>query len=262
MIWPAMAWPWTKKKVGRGWRCAFLTGHSHHIVGFGGTGSAQHHQFLLAADVTVHHGAHWPVVSWGGASHGAGRRSWGAGLRLVQDADGAVLTDAVGHLEGVHPQRELTGQQQVELLDGQADALARLPHQWVHLVVDADAAVSWTLAGSVWEPVVLILLCIDKKERMEGEFSFGVMWAKIMSWDRRVNKRKDITESWVTLDYRRLNKGRTRPLDESMWLHKQTVIWPSKLFMSRWEHHKSNKNPWCLLKGLICEILVYYILFQ
>lgn len=41
---------------------ARLTGHSHHVVGLGGTGSAQHHQFLLAADVTVHHGAHGPAV--------------------------------------------------------------------------------------------------------------------------------------------------------------------------------------------------------
>lgn len=96
---------------------------------------------------------------------GRDHRARGAGLRLVQDADGAVLADAVGHLEGVDPQRELAGQQQVELLDGQANALARLPHQWVHLVVDADAAVARTLAGSVWEPVVLVLLCKDKRRR-------------------------------------------------------------------------------------------------
>lgn len=46
-----------------GQTCACLAGHSHHIVGLGGTGSAQHHQFLLAADVTVHHGAHCPAAS-------------------------------------------------------------------------------------------------------------------------------------------------------------------------------------------------------
>lgn len=184
MIWPATAWPWTKSRPG--WQYASLTGHSHHIVGLGGTGSAQHHQFLLAADVTVHHGAHRPAVSWGGAGGGCYRHSYGAGLRLIQNADGAVLANAVGHLKRVHPECELTGEQQVELLDGQADALARLPHQWVHLVVDANAAVTWTLAWSVWEPVVLIVLWrnTNKRKKMWRKFSCGVIIIRlhVITW--------------------------------------------------------------------------------
>lgn len=151
-----------------GWLCAALTRHSHHIVAFGGTGSSQHHQFLLAADVTVHHRVHCPTVSWGGAGGGCRWHSSRARLRLIQDADGSIFANAVGDLEGVHPERELTGQQQVELLDGQTDALACLPHQGVHLVVDANAAVTWALAGPVWKPVVLILLCRETK-RQGGE---------------------------------------------------------------------------------------------
>lgn len=117
--------------------------------------------------MTVHHGTHRPA-SQGGAGAGGHRHSDRYGLRLVQDADGAVLADAVGHLEGVHPESELTGQEQVELLDGQADALARLPHQWVHLVVDADAAVTRAFAGLVWEPVVPIVLCKKTQEEDGG----------------------------------------------------------------------------------------------
>lgn len=82
-----------------------------------------------------------------------------AGLGLVEHADGTVLADPVGDLERVHPERELAGQEHVELLDGQADALCRLSHQRVHLVVDANAAVPRALAGTVREPMVLVLLC-------------------------------------------------------------------------------------------------------
>ena len=122
---------------------ALLTGHSHHVVGFGGAGPAHHHQFLLAADVAVHHGARGAAPRGGHRDGDGRRRRRGDGGRgLVQDADGAVLADAVGHLVRVHPERELAGQKEVQLLDGQADALAGLPHQGVHLVVDADAAVA------------------------------------------------------------------------------------------------------------------------
>lgn len=134
-----------------------LAGHSHH-VGFSGTGSTQQ-KFLLAADVTVHHGRY--LGDGGGrvaVSSGDVGISVGAGMGLVEHAYGSVLADAVGHLERVDPQRELAGKQQVELLDGQPNALTGLPNQRVHLVVDAYAAVTRTLVGTVWEPVVLVLL--------------------------------------------------------------------------------------------------------
>lgn len=142
---PTRAKPTTRRG---GWQP--LAGHSHHVVGFGRAGPAQHPRRLLAADVTVHHG--------GRGDRTASRRRRGHRLGLVEHADGAVLADAVGHLEGVHPEGELTRQQQVELIDGQADALACLSHQGIHLVVDADAAVARALAGPVGEPVVLVLL--------------------------------------------------------------------------------------------------------
>lgn len=131
-----------------------LAGHSHH-VGFSGTGSTQQ-KFLLAADVTVHHGGY---LGDGGGRVAVSSGDVGvSGMRLVEHADGAVLSDAVGHLEGVDPQRELAGKEQVELLDAQTDALTGLPNQRVHLVVDTYAAVTRTLVGTVREPVVLVLL--------------------------------------------------------------------------------------------------------
>lgn len=90
--------------------------------------------------------------------------SAGAGRRFVKDADGAVLADAVRHLERVDPKRELAGQQQVELLRTEADALARLAHQRVHLVVDPDAAVTRALARPIRKPVVLVLLWWEGKK--------------------------------------------------------------------------------------------------
>lgn len=197
-------WSWTKSRPR--WRRAFLTGHSHHIVGLGGTGSGQHHQFLLAADVTVHHGAHRPV-SWGGAGGGSCRHYHGAGLRLVQDADGAVLANAVGHFEGVHPERELTGQQQVELLYGQANTLPCLAYQRVHLVVDADAAITWTLAGSVWKPVVLIVLCRDTEKRNgKRKISFGgcyqIYTNMLCGQNESKKKKKNTTANNPLCDYR------------------------------------------------------------
>lgn len=135
-----------------------LAGHSHHD-GFSGTGSTQQ-KFLLAADVTVHHGGY--LGDGGGrVAVSSGDAGVGAGMGLVEHADGSVLSDAVGHLEGVDPQRELAGKQQVELLDAQTNALTSLPNQRVHLVVDTYAAVTRTLVGAVWEPVVLVLLCQD-----------------------------------------------------------------------------------------------------
>ncbi len=87
-------------------------------------------------------------------------------MGLVEHADRAVLSDAVGHFEWVNPQCELTGKQQVELLDAQADALASLSNQRVHLVVDAYAAIPRTFVGTVWEPVVLVLLCKREMEEV------------------------------------------------------------------------------------------------
>lgn len=136
---------------------ACLAGHSHH-VGFSGTGST-HQKFLLAADVTVHH---WGYLGDGGGqvavSSGDNAVSIDDGIGLVEHTDGSVLSDAVGHLKGVNPQCELAGKQQVELLDGQTNALTGLPNQRVHLVVDTYAPVTRTLVGTVWEPVVMVLL--------------------------------------------------------------------------------------------------------
>lgn len=140
---------------------ACLAGHSHH-VGFGGAGSTHNHKFLLAADVTVHHGGYLAERGWWVAvSSGAAGISVGDGKGLVEHADGSVLSDSVGYLERVDPQRELAGKEQIELLDAQTDALTGLSNQRVHLVIDAYAAITRTFVGTVWEPVVLVLLCKD-----------------------------------------------------------------------------------------------------
>lgn len=147
-----------------------LTGHGHH-VGLRRAGSPQHQQFFLAADMTIQHGRHGRsgAPGPGGRVDAGARVGAGARLRLVKNADGAVLTDAIRHLERVDPQRELAGQQQVELLRAQADALTCPAHQWVHLVVNADAAVAWALTRPVGKPVVLVLLCREINEKRGGK---------------------------------------------------------------------------------------------
>lgn len=67
-----------------------LARHSHHIV-LRGAAPAQHHLVLASEE---------PI----GGSH--------RGL-LIQDTDGTILPDAVGHFIGINPQGQLTGQQPV-----------------------------------------------------------------------------------------------------------------------------------------------------
>lgn len=136
-----------------------LAGHSHQ-VGFSGAGAAHNQKFLLAADVTVHHRGYLGDRRGGVAvSSGDAGVSVGAGVGLIEHTNRTVLSDAVGHFKWVDPQCQLTGKQQVELLDAQADTLASLSNQRVHLVVDAYASIPRTFVGTVWEPVVLVLLC-------------------------------------------------------------------------------------------------------
>lgn len=71
-----------------GYGGSYLAGDSHHIV-LRGAAPAQHHLVLASEE---------PI----GGSH--------RGL-LVQDTDGTVLPDAVGHFIGINPQGQLTGQQ-------------------------------------------------------------------------------------------------------------------------------------------------------
>jgi len=77
-------------------------------------------------------------------------------LVLVQDADGAVLADAVAHLEGVDPHGELRGEGGVDERRREAAALAGLRDDWVHLAVDPDASVARALEGHLGEPVVAV----------------------------------------------------------------------------------------------------------
>lgn len=96
-----------------------LTGDGHHVV-LGGAAAAQHHLVL------------------------AGEEPIGCNPRglLVQDADGAILPDAVGHLVGVHPQGELSGQQPVQLGRAESDLAGCPADDGVHSVVNAETAVA------------------------------------------------------------------------------------------------------------------------
>lgn len=84
---------------------------------------------------------------------------WGL---LVQDADGAVLPNAVGHLIGVHPQGQLAGQQLVQLGLAESDLAGHPADDGVHLVVDANAAVARALGRLFRKPVVFVVLCGDR----------------------------------------------------------------------------------------------------
>lgn len=120
-------------------------GHGHEVV-FRGTRPAAHHEAVLTVQRVE-------VRQRGGRSR-AGRRRLG----FVQDADGAVLADPVGHFVGVDPQRELSGEQGEEPLCAQAHPTRRPADQRVHLVVDPDAAVTRTFLRSVREPVVPVAI--------------------------------------------------------------------------------------------------------
>lgn len=93
----------------------------------------------------------------------AGEESIGGSHRglLIQDTDGAILPDAVGHLVGVHPQGQLAGQQLVQLGLAESDPAGHLADDGVHLVVDADATVAGALGRLFRKPVVFVVLCRD-----------------------------------------------------------------------------------------------------
>ena len=77
-------------------------------------------------------------------------------LVLVENADGAVLADAVAHLERVDPHGELRGERGVDEGRREAAALAGLRDDRVHLAVDPDASVARSLEGLLREPVVAV----------------------------------------------------------------------------------------------------------
>lgn len=94
----------------------------------------------------------------------AGEEPVGGGHRglLVQDADGAILPNAVGHLVGVHPQGQLTGQQPVQLRLAESNLASHFTDDGVHFVVDSDAAVAGALGWFFRKPVVFVVLCGDR----------------------------------------------------------------------------------------------------
>lgn len=61
----------------------------------------------------------------------------GSGAFLVEDADGAVLPDAVRDLGRIYPHREFRREQAVQVRGRQTDRDPRLGDHGVHLAVDA-----------------------------------------------------------------------------------------------------------------------------
>lgn len=77
---------------------------------------------------------------------------------IVEHADGSVLADAVRHLERVHPERQLVGQELAQTSFLQTASAARLGQDRVHLVVDSDAAVAGALRRLLGKPMVLVVV--------------------------------------------------------------------------------------------------------
>lgn len=119
-----------------------LTGDGHHVV-LGGAAPAQHH-LVLAGEKPI----------------GGNQRGF-----LIQDTDGAVLPDAVGHLVGVHPQGEFSGKQSVQLGLAESDLAGHFADDGVHLVVDADAPITRALGWLLRKPVVFVVLCGETRGR-------------------------------------------------------------------------------------------------
>lgn len=130
-----------------------LTGDRHHVV-LRGAAPAQHH-LVLAGEEPIG-GGHWGL--------------------LVQDADGAILPNAIGHLVRVHPQGQLAGQQPAQLRLAESDLTGYLADDGVHLVVDTDAAVAGALGGLFRKPVMFVVLCGDRtRGRCPGWSSWVTM---------------------------------------------------------------------------------------
>uniref|UniRef100_A0AAG5DHC1 Uncharacterized protein n=1 Tax=Anopheles atroparvus TaxID=41427 RepID=A0AAG5DHC1_ANOAO len=94
-----------------------------------------------------------------------GRRAGAALRRVVQHADGAVLADPVRHLVRVDPDRQLERQQLAQDDRVQADGVARLLDDRIHLAIDAQAAVRRALVRHVRVPVALEVARQDLLER-------------------------------------------------------------------------------------------------
>lgn len=134
-----------------------LTWYSHHIVVFGRACSAQE-KFLLTADSAVYHLHVGAVLS-------ATSCWWG----FVQHADGAILSNPVGHFVGVNPECEFTWEKPEQLLTAQSNPLGCLSNQRIHLMVDANTTVTWSLARLFWEPVMFVMFCGRKEQRNNAQ---------------------------------------------------------------------------------------------
>lgn len=75
---------------------------------------------------------------------------------LIQDADAAVLTYPVAHLQRIYPHRQLAREDLMQHCGAQTTELARLPDDLVHLAVYPDAAVARALERLLREPVVAV----------------------------------------------------------------------------------------------------------
>lgn len=93
---------------------------------------------------------------------------WRWGRCFIEDTYGAILTDAVRDLKGVHPEGQLPGKEGEELIASKSDPTSSPANDWVHFMIHSDAAVAGALLWSVWEPVVLVVLCEERMIRMKA----------------------------------------------------------------------------------------------
>jgi len=132
-----------------------------------------HHKLHLHADRFL--AARWIGIHRRGRRLGAGAERWRrrgrrVGRRcdrvlahrllhlalVVEDADGAVLTDPVRHFHGVDPHRQFGWEERVQELARQTDQIASLDQHGIYFAVDADAAVARSFARLLREPVLLV----------------------------------------------------------------------------------------------------------
>jgi len=82
----------------------------------------------------------------------------GIRVRVVQDTDGAVLSDPVADLARVDPDAQLVRKQCAQMFFGQAAAVSGPGDDWVHLVVNPQTPVPGTLEWLLREPVLLVVV--------------------------------------------------------------------------------------------------------
>jgi len=79
-------------------------------------------------------------------------------MAIKEYTNRTILSDSVGNLCRIDPQSEFVGENGSQVFGIDATGQTCPGENGVHLVVDADTAVTRALGWSVWEPMMLVMV--------------------------------------------------------------------------------------------------------